>query len=504
MAKENLYRILLINPPNSISIKSDFVVNIFQPIGLAYIAAVLEKNKYPVKILDALALGYEKEKIIGNRKIIGLDYKDIEKEIISYKPDIVGITTPFSFQSKEAHQIAKIVKKINPKITTIAGGSHATIQPEEILNDKNFDFVTRGEGEYVIIDLLKALKNKTPLKNIKGVSYKNKKGKIINNPSALPIHDLDKIPLPARHLLPMDKYFQAAKKGRVIEGMLSFGNKRTSIFTSRGCPFTCTFCSVHLTMTRIWRSRSPENVIAEIKECINKYDIKYFDILDDNFTLDPNRAKKICRLIIKEKLNIQWSTPNGIRADKIDEELIKLMKKSGCIQIKVAPESGNIRVLNTIIKKHLDLDMVKKTVSLCKKHHLSVEAFFVLGFPEETIDEIIDTINFAKQLRKLGCDYCYFFTATPYFGTEMYSEAIKKGYLDESKYKIEKIATTNNNFLLKSPNYSSKELSNLLKIAAKVNPPITKIRLLAGLKMFTLDPLRIIKYAIGYMKSFLP
>ena len=180
------------------------------------------------------------------------------------------------------------------------------------------------------------------------------------------------------------------------------------------------------------------------------------------------------------------------------------MKKAGCIQVKVAPESGNIRVLNTIIKKHLDLNMVKKTVSLCKKHHLSVEAFFVVGFPEETIQEIHDTINFAKQLRKLGCDYCYFFTATPYFGTEMYADAIKKGYLNESKYKIEKIATTDNNFLLKSPNYTAKELSDLLKLAAKVNPPVTKIRLMAGLKMFTLDPIRIIRYGIGYLKSFLP
>jgi len=498
------FRVLLINPPNSVPIKSNFVINVFQPLGLAYVASSLEKHKYSVEIFDALALGFDQEKIIASRKVIGADYQTIKNKIIDYRPDLVGIATPFSFQSFESHQIAKIVKKINPKIITLAGGTHATIQPDEMLNDKNFDYLIRGEGEYATVELLKALEKKTSLKNISSLSYRNKQNKIIHNPRSLPIQKLDALPFPARHLLPMDKYLQAAKKGRVVEGMLAFGHKRTSIFTSRGCPFNCTFCSVHLTMTRMWRGRSPENVLKEIKECVYKYGIKYFDILDDNFTLDPKRAKKICRLIIKEKLNIQWSTPNGIRADRVDETLIKLMKKAGCIQVKVAPESGSPLVLKNIIKKHLDLDMVKKTVSLCKKHHLSVEAFFVVGFPEETIDDIYKTISFAKELRRLGCDYCYFFIATPYYGTEMYADAVKKGYLDESRYHLNKIITTTNKSLLKSPNYTHKKLFELLKVAAKVNPPITKIRLKSGLKMLILDPKRILTYSFGYLRNFLP
>jgi len=498
------YRVLLINPPNSIPKNSDFVINLFQPLGLAYVAASLEKNNYPVEIYDALALGFDQEKIVGSRKIIGLGYSTIKKKIISFKPDIVGIATPFSFQSKEAHQLAKVVKNTNKKIIIIAGGSHATIQPEEVLNDKNFDYLIRGEGEYTTIELLKCLKNNRSIKNISGLSYRNKGGKIIHNFRGLPIQDLDKLPFPSRNLLPMNKYHEAALKGRVIEGMLAFGERRTSIFTSRGCPYNCTFCSVHLTMTRMWRYRSPENVVEELKEYVSKYQIKYFDILDDNFTLDPNRAKKICSLIIKSKLKIKWSTPNGIRADKIDEKLIILMKKSGCIQIKVAPESGSPKILENVIKKHLDLNMVKKTVTLCKKHKLSVEAFFVVGFPEETKDDIHQTINFAKELRKLGCDFCYFFIATPYYGTEMYQSAVKNGYLDESKYHLNKILTTSGKTLLKSPNYTEKELFELLKLAAKVNPPITKIRFISGLKMLTIDPKRIINYSLNYIRNFLP
>ncbi len=498
------YRVLLINPPNSIPRNSNFVINLFQPLGLAYVAASLEKNNYPVEIYDTLALGFDQEKIVGSRKIIGLDYPTIKKKINAYHPDIIGIATPFSFQSKEAHQLAKVIKNINKKIIIIAGGSHATIQPEDILKDNNFDYLIRGEGEYTTIELLKCLKNNKSIKKISGLSYRDKKGKIIHNPRGLPIQNLDDLSFPSRHLLPMDKFHEAALKGRVIEGMLAFGEKRTSIFTSRGCPFNCTFCSVHLTMTRMWRCRSPENVVEELKECVNKYKIKYFDILDDNFTLDPDRAKKICRLIIKSKLKIKWSTPNGIRADKIDEKLIILMKKSGCIQVKVAPESGSPQILEKVIKKHLDLNMVKKTVALCKKHKLSVEAFFVVGFPEETKNDILKTIEFAKELRKLGCDFCYFFIATPYYGTEMYDNAVKMGYLDESKYHLNKIITTSGTTLLKSPNYSQNELFHLLKLAAKVNPPITKIRLLSGLKMLTLDPKRIISYSFNYIKNFLP
>lgn len=497
-------KILLINPPNSVEDKSDFVVNIFQPLGLAYIAAVLEKNKYKVKILDALALGFANERVINGKRVVGLSYSEIKKRIKAFRPDLVGIAVPFSFQLDEAHKVAALVKEVSHKIIVVTGGTHSTIQPEEMIKDKNVNYVIRGEGEYAFLELVTAIQEKRQITNLKGLSYKNKTGRIIHNLRSGPIKNLDDLPLPARHLLPMDKYFEAAKKGRVIEGLLAFGKKRTSIFTSRGCPFTCTFCSVHLTMTRVWRGRSPANVIKEIKECVEKYDIKYFDILDDNFALDLNRAKEICRLIIEENLKIKWSTPNGIRADDIDEELIILMKKAGCIQIKVAPESGNQEVVNRIIKKNLNLNKVKEVVTLCRKHKLSVEAFFVIGFPEETEKNLWDTINYAKELRKLGCDYCYFFIATPYYGTEMYQNAVANGYLDESEYCLSNVFTTTDRFLMKSPNFSSDRLLELKKIAAQINPLLTKNRIWAGIHMLILNPSRVLKYSLNYLKNFFP
>ncbi|MEL7666012.1 MAG: radical SAM protein [Candidatus Shapirobacteria bacterium] len=495
-------KVLLINPTNAVEINNKFFVNLFQPLGLAYVASSLEKNKIKVEILDALAEGFDTENIYEDRKVLGLSYEDIKKKIKQYKPQIIGISTPFSFQTGEAHQMARLAKEVNPRIIVVAGGTHATIQPQEILNDKNFDYVIRGEGEYSFLEFVKSIKNKKSVKKIAGLSYKDNKNELINNPKNPPILKLDNLALPARHLLPMEKYNQASKKGKVNEGLLSFGKNRTSIITSRGCPFTCTFCSVNQIMTRCWRGRSPKNVIKEIKSCVNKYHIKYFDILDDNFTLDPNRAKEICRLIIKNKLKITWSTPNGIRADKIDDELIKLMKKAGCLQVKVAPESGSQKVLNNIIKKHLDLKKVEEAVTLCKKNKLSVEAFFVIGFPQESEKDIMDTINFGKKLRKIGCDFCYFFIATPYVGTEMYDNALKSGHLNPTKYDLRTISTTSGAYQFINTKVSKKRLFELQKIANSINPPITKIRFIAGIKMLFIDPSRILKYATTYLKEF--
>jgi magnesium-protoporphyrin IX monomethyl ester (oxidative) cyclase len=487
-------KILLINPPNSVEEKIDFTINVFQPLGLAYIAAVLEKNNYQVKILDAMAEGFDQERVQKGRRRIGLDYFQIKKEIKKFEPDIVGVSTLFSLQANETHNIIDLVKKIDRNIITVVGGSHPTIQPESMLKNKNVDYVIRGEGEYVILEFVRAIEKNQSVNDIRSLSYRSNNDEVINNPRREVIKDLDNLPFPARHLLPMGRYFEAAKKVRVTEGLAAYGKRWTGIITSRGCPFMCTFCSVHLTMTRFWRARSPENVVNEIKDFVEKYGIQYFDILDDNLTLIPERTKEICKLLIESKLRIKWSTPNGIRADKVDEELIGLMKRAGCIRLKVAPESGNQEVLDKMIKKNLDLKKVKEVVALCKKHGLPVEAFFMVGFPEETESNIKDTIKYAKELRKRGCEYCYFFVATPYFGTEMYKDAVSKGYLDESKYHPDALFTTTGKSIMRNPRLLPKKLEELLKIANKINPVLTKSRLGVALYLLHSDPLRALKY----------
>lgn len=489
-----LMKVLLINPPNSVPAKWDFPLNIFQPLGISYIAALLEKEGYDVKILDALALGWKNERIIDGIKYTGLTQKEIAEEVKNFGPDIVGIAFLFTFQAREGHNLAKTVKKLNPNIFVIAGGAHATTLPKEVLDDPMIDCAVIGEGEYTVKELIKKIENDNDWRDIQGIAYKNKRGEVVENPKRAPIGNLDELPFPARHLLPMETYQEAAKKVKSSRSISTFNKRWATIITSRGCPFNCVFCTIHLVMNKGWRARSPENVVAEIKELRDKYGVEHLDIEDDNFTLKKERTKEILDRIAEKKIKITWSTPNGIRADTVDEELIKKMKQSGCTRTIVAPESGNQEVVNNIIGKMIDLEKISQVVRWCKKYKLLVEAFFVLGFPGETKQQMRDTINYAKKLRGMGADDCAFYIATPFYGTRLYQILVEKGYLKENP-DIDMLNTLSGEPLYETEDFTKKELLEIWEEAKKVNPPISRGRARLALAMFRADPLRAFSYA---------
>lgn len=496
-------KILFINPPNSVLAKWNFPLNVFQPLGISYIAALLEKNGYQVKISDALAEGFENERIENGIKHVGLMPKEIKRKIKEFNPDIVGIAALFTSQINQAFLAANLAKEVNKEIFVIVGGAHPTILIEHTLGNKNIDCVVVGEGEYTVLELVKCLEAKKDWKKIKGIAYRQESlsaeaksnWEIIKNERREPIKDLDALPFPARHLLPMEKYFQAARKIKSSRSISTFGKKWATIFTSRGCPFNCSFCTIHQVMTRIWRSRSPKNVVDEIEYLVKTYGIEHFDIEDDNLTLNKDRAKRIFDLIIERKLKIEWSTPNAIWADTVDEETIMKMKQSGCTRTIVAPESGNQWVVDNLIGKKIDLKKIEAVVSWCRKHKLLVEAFFVIGFPGETKEQIKDTINFAKKLKKLGADDCAFYIATPFYGTRLYEEAKEKGYLRQDVFNFNTLNTLSGEPLLETPEWTVEELKKLWQEAKKVNPPISFGRLRLALSMFKTNPWRAFNYA---------
>jgi anaerobic magnesium-protoporphyrin IX monomethyl ester cyclase len=276
-------RVCLINPPR-IQPKLWGNLGILQPLEIAYVAALLEKQ-YEVHIIDAANEGWKNfEQIDGTKYRQGLRNKEIAARIKQWLPDVVGITISFSGWWKTAYEVASIVKNIDNNVITVLSGLHPSARPADCLKHPNTDFVVIGEAEYTILELVGALEQGTTkgFKKIRGIGY-IKNGELVITPPRPAIQDLDALPFPARHLLPMETYFAAVKKNPP-RGEIS--KPWTAMLTSRGCPYNCVFCSIHTVMGKKWRARSPENVVDEIEQVIHTYRIKQLDFVDENMTLD--------------------------------------------------------------------------------------------------------------------------------------------------------------------------------------------------------------------------
>lgn len=479
-------RVCLINPPR-IQPKAWGKPSVFPPIGLAYIAAVLEKA-HEVCIIDSPTEGWRKLQQIDRTKYqVGLSSTEIADKIKHWSPDVVIIEIPFSGWAKTAFEVASTVKSINKNIITVLEGQHPSARPKDCLANPNIDFVVIGEPENTLSELIDALgKESRDLKKIRGIGFAKNGVPTITSPRPL-LEDLDSLPFPARHLLPMREYYAAVKENP-LRGEIN--KPWTIMLTSRGCPYDCIFCTHHIVWGRKWRGRSPENVVDELEQVIKTYNVKQIDFLDDNMTLDRKRMEKICDLIIKRGLRVEWFTPNGVRADTLDEKLLTKMKWSGCKKIRIAPESGVQRVVDQIIKKNLDLKTVEQAVVLCKKVGIKVGCFFVIGFIGETKKDIEETINYAYKLRKLGADSFVFSIATPVYGTRLYEQAKNGGFLREC-FSDEALAAAEP--LIETPEFTVDELRELCAQANLVNPTFTRAKLLRAIR----NPRKTIRVLLG-------
>jgi anaerobic magnesium-protoporphyrin IX monomethyl ester cyclase len=459
-------------------------------LELAYVAALFEEQ-HKVSIIDAPTEGRGNlEEIDGTKYRVGLSNKEIADRVKRWSPELVEIHIPFSGWWKTAYEVASTVKSIDKDIVTVLSGLYPSARSEDSLMHPNIDFVVIGEAEYTMLELVGALEQRTTanFKEIKGIGY-IKNGETIITPPRPAIQDLDALPFPARHLLPMEEYFVAVKenppRGEIRKPW-------TMMITSRGCPYNCIFCSIHVVMGKKWRGRSPENVIEEIENVVQTYHVKQIDFLDDNMTLNTKRMAAICDLIVKRGLDIEWYTPNGIRADTLDENLLRKMKASGCKKIRIAPESGVQRVVNKIIKKDLDLKKVENAVILSKKVGIKVGCFFIIGLIGETKEDIEATIKYAYKLRKLGADSFYFSYATPLYGTELYEQAKQGGFIRDC-FSDEALAAVEP--LIETPEFTADDLRELCARANLVNPTFTRDKIIRALR----DPKKALKVLLGKM-----
>jgi anaerobic magnesium-protoporphyrin IX monomethyl ester cyclase len=388
-------KILLIMPPTDSAIKR-VVGTTGPPLGLAYLASMVRED-HDVRIIDGIAEE--------------LTFEDVMRILKKYDPDVVGITATTSAMY-DAYAVAKIAKNLNENVFVVMGGPHVTFTPELTMREcPCIDAVVRGEGELTFKELVDALDKGRSLKGILGLSYQDKEaGKIRNEPPRPLIQNVDEIPIPSYDLLPMDRY-------------KADGTPFGTIMTSRGCPFNCVFCSSSLQFGKRWRGHSVERVIKELSILRYEYGRREIEFLDDTFTLNKVRAVKIAEAIKREGLDIRWTASS--RVNTINEKVAKAMKEGGCHTVYFGIESGTQRILDFIgkgITPQQSLDAVK----LAKRMGLRALGSFIIGFPDETREEIETTIKFAK---KVGVDFAQFTIATPYPGTRLWQYAIEHDLL---------------------------------------------------------------------------
>ena len=423
-------RILLINPPwlfRKDNIWSQ-IAGIIPPLGLAQVAAYVEQYGIQVNILDTNAENISLSELGGRLKSY------------DFAPTIIGITATTSIIG-QALETARICKESCPDAKIVFGGVHPSIFPGEVLSDVNVDFVIRREGEESFYELVSGRSHETIL----GLSYKYN-GVIVHNKDREEIPDINKLPLPAYHLLQMNKYHPALGSYKQLPG--------TGIVTTRGCPGRCTFCFGNYLGAHI-RVRSADKIFEEIKLLHSNYNIKEIAFYDDTFTAVKSNVIEFCRLLTQSGLRITWSC--FARVDFIDKQLLEIMKKSGCHQICYGIESGSEEILKNINKK-ISLEKAKNAVTLTKQCGIETRATFMFGSPGETKETLEKTMNFALNLDP---DIALFNIVTPYPGTEMYKWADEKGFLktkDWSKYDL-------SHQILELPTIASGDLEDFYKHA---------------------------------------
>jgi radical SAM superfamily enzyme YgiQ (UPF0313 family) len=381
-------RISLIGP------KWNEMINSYPPLGLGYLAAIAEQDGHEVRIHD---FGLYPSTTV----------EQDAQQVIDFRPDLLAFTS----MTTSYHYVEQLVERLKLAlgVPVIIGGPHATTLPEGTLANPHIDYLVYGEGEYVWQDFLRALDSgDTRWGDIPGLWYKEN-SQIIPGGSRKPIEDLDALPFPARHLFELDKYPLYAPTG---EPMLT-------ILSSRGCPYACSFCFKGI-VGRSYHQRSPENIVAELKQVAATYKIRNFYFIDDLFTIDVKRLEKILDYFVEQELDYRWRCL--ARVDRVNQPLLKKMYQAGCRQIHFGIESGNAEVLKRTAK-HIDLQQVRDAVRWTEEAGIRSKGYFILGLPGDTEETMQETIEFAASLELTEA---MFSIATPFPGTKLWEELVLK------------------------------------------------------------------------------
>ena len=460
-------KILLIQPP----VRDFYRTSIrTQPIGLAYLAASLKNNGHEVEILDCQTetkksisipaeLSYLEDfypfkdrspfKLYSGYYHFGMDWAEIRKKVEDSRADVFGISSSFTPYHGEALEIARIIKEWNRRKIIVMGGAHVSCDPESVLRNPSVDYAILGEGEVRFLRLLEQIGKGRggDIEKIEGLGYR-KGGEIRITPLRHFIQDLDSLPHPARELLALDRYRLRKKRS-------------TMIITSRGCLHGCAYCSAHLVMGPSFRTRTPMAILKEMMECQSRYGIEVFDIEDDNFTFDQQRAKRLMGLVIEKfgEGKIELSAMNGISFASLDEELLKLMKKAGFHTLNLSYVSTDPTTKERMRRPNATTEF-DRILEQAAQIGLHVTAYAILGMPGQTIEEMVDTLIYLMGREVLIGPSIYY--PTP--GTALFERCEKEGILPSHPVQWRSSA-----FPVETKDFDRVDLLTLFRLARVIN-----------------------------------
>ncbi len=429
-------KILLVNPPIE---KMDVKRRANFPLGLAYIAKTIQAEGVEPVVLDIL---------MGE-----LDKAEVEDYIKNNKFDAIGITsiiTTFVY----IIWLTSIIKKYHPDTLIFCGGSLATTSPKILLKNTMIDIVIISEGEITTKKLLGSFKDGNTFKNTKGIYYKDATGKVVKNEPEKRIDDLDTVPYPAWELFDMEKYMSTYLP--LLDLKWKYNKRWVSMISSRGCPYGCTFCGK--TFGKFTRLRSAENIIGEIKYLIDNYNLDHINFCDDFFSVDKVRVIKICDYLNQLDKKITWTA--SVRADSLDEEMVKKMKGAGCLGYCLGIESGDQGMLDRM-QKSSSVETAEKAIAITKKHGIFPHCSMIIGLPGESEKTIQASVDFLKRTKVYPIPFNF---VVPLPGSKLYREMMEKGVIQNEFEYLKKVDNEfHSNLFVNCTDMSDQELIDLKK-----------------------------------------
>jgi radical SAM superfamily enzyme YgiQ (UPF0313 family) len=365
---------------------------IAHPLGIMALDAYLRERGYDDIHLADMRLKKETPEQLVTR-------------VLALEPDVIGLSS-LSLEKDAIHEVTRLIKERAPRVITVLGGPYATASTRTVMRDPTVDYVVVGEGEITFYELLESIRGGNEPGSVAGILYR-RDGQVVETPARPTIADLDQLPLPSWDRIDMEAYEAHRSTQRFTDG-------RWAVFyTSRGCPFKCTYC--HDVFGKKFRARSPEKVIEEMELLIERYGVRSFQFYDDIFNFNKARVLEICRCIREKGWKIDLQFPNGVRADMMDAEILQAMRSAGTYRLSYAIESASPRIQKNI-RKHLKLEKMKQLIADTEEAGILVHGFFMLGFPGETREEVLSTVKFALQSRLHTAG---FFLVTPFEGSPL-------------------------------------------------------------------------------------